>query len=135
MILACKRELSELERIVHVTEVFFAANIIDTSIRDIVDLAIEELFVNMVKYSTETEERIEIKMEPVREGIKVSLTDFNVERFDPTARGVVDVNAPLEERTPGGLGIFLVLKMVDSIDYEYQNRVSKITFTKCTESR
>ena len=40
----------------------------------------------------------------------------------------VDTDAPLGERTPGGLGLYLVLKMVDSIHYEYRNRQSKITF-------
>ena len=69
-----------------------------------------------------------IRMVPHDYGIEVSLTDYDVERFDPTGAGRVDVEAPLEERTPGGLGLYLVLKMVDSIHYEYRNRQSKITF-------
>ena len=42
----------------------------------------------------------------------------------------VDVDSMLDDRTPGGLGLYLVAKMVDSIHYEYRNRTSKITFTK-----
>jgi anti-sigma regulatory factor (Ser/Thr protein kinase) len=99
-----------------------------TGLRHVVDLATEELFVNMVTYNTESEEDILIQMIPHEHGIEVSLTDYNVERFDPTGAGRVDVEAPLEERTPGGLGLYLVLKMVDSIHYEYRNRKSKITF-------
>jgi anti-sigma regulatory factor (Ser/Thr protein kinase) len=64
----------------------------------------------------------------VNGGIEVSLTDFDVDRFDPTVRRDIDVDAPLAERTPGGLGVYLVLKMVDSIHYEYHDRQSKITF-------
>ena len=30
---------------------------------------------------------------------------------------------------PGGLGLYLVLKMADTIHYEYRDRTSKITFT------
>jgi anti-sigma regulatory factor (Ser/Thr protein kinase) len=45
----------------------------------------------------------------------------------------VDTDAPLSERTPGGLGLYLVLKMADSIHYEYHNRQSKITFTNCLQ--
>ena len=40
----------------------------------------------------------------------------------------MDVHAPLEDREPGGLGLYLVLKMVDSINYEYRDRQSKTTF-------
>jgi anti-sigma regulatory factor (Ser/Thr protein kinase) len=68
-------------------------------------------------------------MKPIERGIEVSLTDFDVERFDPTVAGDLDIDAPLSERTPGGLGLYLVLKMADSIHYEYQDRKSKLTFT------
>jgi anti-sigma regulatory factor (Ser/Thr protein kinase) len=67
-------------------------------------------------------------MKPHEHGVEISLTDFDVERFDPREIGSVDVDAPLEQRTPGGLGLYLVLKMVNSIHYEYRNRTSKITF-------
>jgi serine/threonine-protein kinase RsbW len=67
-------------------------------------------------------------MAPHPLGLEVRLTDYDVERFDPTRAAPVDVNAPLDERSPGGLGLYLVMKMVDSIHYEYRNRQSKITF-------
>jgi anti-sigma regulatory factor (Ser/Thr protein kinase) len=122
------RSLEELQHIVSFTDEFFAQNDIDESIRYIVDLCVEELFVNMVAYNTETSEEILIEMAPHEHGIEVSLTDFDVERFDPRDLPPVDVDAPLEQRTPGGLGLYLVLKMVNSINYEYRNRNSKITF-------
>jgi len=90
---------------------------------------VEELFVNMVSYNTETVKDILIEMRRIERGIEVSLTDYDVERFDPTVAGEVDIDAPLAERTPGGLGLYLVLKMADSIHYEYHDRKSKITFT------
>jgi anti-sigma regulatory factor (Ser/Thr protein kinase) len=93
------------------------------------DLSLEELFVNMVTYNTETDRDILIEMYPINNGIEVSLTDHDVERFDPTLAAEVDIDAPLSERTPGGLGLYLVLKMADSIHYEYHERQSKITFT------
>jgi anti-sigma regulatory factor (Ser/Thr protein kinase) len=92
-------------------------------------LSLEELFVNMVNYNTETVCEILIEMKPIDNGIEVSLTDYDVDRFDPTNSGQVDVDAPLADRIPGGLGLYLVLKMADSIHYEYHGRTSKITFT------
>lgn len=122
------RSLDELRNIVDFTDRFFAENDIDNSVRYIVDLCVEELFVNMVTYDTETDADILLEMHPHEHGVEVSLTDFGVDRFDPRDAPPVDVDAPLEQRTPGGLGLYLVLKMVSSIHYEYRNRNSKITF-------
>jgi len=123
-----KRSFDELQNIVTMTETVFREEGIQPELRHVVDLATEELFVNMVTYNTESHEDILIRMDPHEHGIEVNLTDYNVERFDPTAASTVDVDAPLSERTPGGLGLYLVLKMVDSIHYEYRNRQSSITF-------
>ena len=133
MLIKCDRSLDELEHIVQSTAAFFEQAGIDNSIRFVVDLVIEELFVNMVHYNTGTDAQIEIEMQPEEDGIQVSLTDFDVERFDPTEHGQVDTEAAAADRTPGGLGIYLVLKMVDSIQYKYHKRVSKITFIKYLE--
>ncbi|HEY5776184.1 MAG TPA: ATP-binding protein [Xanthomonadales bacterium] len=123
-----KRDFNELKNIVTMTESVFRELGLPPGLRNVVDLATEELFVNMVTYDTETNEEILIEMVPHALGLEVSLTDYDVERFDPTSAASVDVNAPLEERSPGGLGLYLVMKMVDSIHYEYRNRQSKITF-------
>jgi len=123
-----KRNFDELKNIVVMTEAIFQQEDLQAGLRHVVDLATEELFVNMVTYNTESNADILIQMLPHEHGIEVSLTDYDVNRFDPTAANTVDVDAPLTERTPGGLGLYLVLKMVDSIHYEYRDRTSKITF-------
>ena len=133
MKLSLERSKQELTRIVAATDEFFASEGICESIRYAVDLVTEELFVNLVNYNTATTANIDLEMRMRGDAIEVSLTDYDVDRFDPTAHGDVDVNAPLEERTPGGLGIYLVLNLVDSINYDYRDRVSKITFSKSTE--
>lgn len=122
------RSFDELGDIVAFTDEFFSAAEVDPKLRYIVDLCVEEIFVNMVKYNKETSEDILLEIQPHEHGVQVSLTDYNVERFDPREVGPINVDAPLEARTPGGLGLYLVLKMVDSIHYEYRDRTSKITF-------
>ncbi len=124
-----KRSFEEIGNIVADTEQFFAQENIDVSLRLKVDLSLEELFVNMVNYNTETTSDIQIQMKSIDKGVEVSLTDYDVDRFDPTAAKDVDVDAPLDDRIPGGLGLYLVMKMADSINYEYHGRTSKITFT------
>lgn len=122
------RRPDELARIVSFTRELFGEENIDPAMRNVVDLCVEELFVNMITYNTETNEKILIEMQRHGDGVEVRLTDFDVDRFDPRSVAPVNVNAPLEERTPGGLGLYLVLKMANSIHYEYRDRVSKITF-------
>lgn len=122
------RSLEELQNIVAFTHDFFGHESIDPSLRYIVDLCVEELFVNMVSYNKETTADILIEMSPHENGIKVSLTDFDVDRFDPREVQPVDIDSPLELRSAGGLGLYLVLKMADAIHYEYRDRTSKITF-------
>lgn len=124
-----KRGFDQIGELVADTEKFFADENIDQSLRMKVDLSLEELFVNMVTYNTESDRDIQVEMTAIDGGVEVSLTDYDVERFDPTLAPEVDVDAPLSERTPGGLGLYLVLKMADSIHYEYHDRTSKITFT------
>lgn len=122
------RSVNELQNIVAFSHAFFDQHDMDSSLRYVVDLCVEELFVNMVSYNTETTADIRIEIEPHDAGVEVSLTDFDVDRFDPRAAKEVDIDAPLEQRSAGGLGLYLVLKMADSIHYEYRDRTSKITF-------
>ena len=123
-----KRDFDELKNIVAMTKLVFDETGMDSAKRNVVDLATEELFVNMVTYNTESNQDILIEMVPHPLGLEVRLTDYDVQRFDPTSVASVDVNAPLDERALGGLGLYLVMKMVDSIHYEYRNRQSKVTF-------
>lgn len=123
------RDFAELEAIVADTAGFFAAHDIDPALRLKVDLAIEELFVNLVTYNTEASGPVTIELRPLGRGIEVTLSDRGVDRFDPTRAGDVDVESLLAERAPGGLGLYLVSKMVDAIHYEYRDRTSKITFS------
>jgi anti-sigma regulatory factor (Ser/Thr protein kinase) len=68
------------------------------------------------------------------EQLTVRITDFDVEPFDVTRAPIVDTGKPLEERQPGGLGLHLVRQMADTLQYEYAERRSTITFTKALAS-
>ena len=57
-----KRSFDELKNIVTMTEEFFGTEGLQPVLRNVVDLATEELFVNMVSYNTETSEDILIQM-------------------------------------------------------------------------
>ena len=125
-----KRTFDSLRNIFEFTENFFSTEGIDGKHRFAVNFAVEELFTNMVKYNPGNPNEILLSIDHVDGELVVSLTDFDVDRFDVTEDRKVDVDSPLEERKIGGLGLHLIPKMIDSIDYDYADRQSKITFTK-----
>ncbi|MFH1312413.1 MAG: ATP-binding protein [Candidatus Eisenbacteria bacterium] len=95
-----------------------------------VSLAIEELFVNMVRHNVGGGSDILIGLEKAGESLTVSLTDFDVEPFDITEAQEYDTGRPLSERPIGRLGVHLVKRMIDGVKYEYNDRQSKITLVK-----
>lgn len=98
-----------------------------------VNLILEELFTNFVKYNPEGQQDIEVGLEKNGEELEIQLVDVNVHEFDPTQAPEVDVTQKPEDRTPGGLGIHLVRKLADEINYEYRDGASIITVTKRLE--
>lgn len=96
-------------------------------------LAVEELFTNLVKYSQGGKQDIRIEMACEDGKLVVSLTDFDVEPFDIRTVPDARTDLSLAERKPGGLGIHLVKRLVDRIDYEYCDRNSTTTFVKNLE--
>ena len=103
----------------------------DGALLPTIDLVLEELFTNVVKYGVGATPLL-VEIAPVEGGVEVSLTDFDAEPFDVTRAPPVDVTLPAESRRPGGLGLHLIRKLVDSIEYRHssQDRCSRITFCK-----
>lgn len=128
MRLTLSRELSELQRIVEARRAYFAERDLPASLAYPVDLATEEIFVNMIRHNTGTSEPITLRLEAVDGGVAVSLTDHDVDPFDPGEVTPVDREAPLEAREVGGLGLHLVRSLVGAVHYEYRDRCSTLSF-------
>lgn len=124
------RSYDSLEDIFEFTEHFFDAENIGEAIRFPVHFVLEELFTNMVKYNPGNSNDILLDVNRVQQNVTVSITDFDVDSFDVTQERSVDVESPLEQRRVGGLGLHLIQKMVDSLEYNYSDRESNIIFTK-----
>ena len=129
---AFKRSFDSIPRIFALTAEAFARDGIDPRLLYTVDLALEELFTNMVKYSTTTDAAVQVEIVAIEDGVEVTLTDYDVEPFDVTQAPDVDITLPIEQRRPGGLGLHLIRRLLDSIEYDYskEKRRSRITFRK-----
>jgi serine/threonine-protein kinase RsbW len=109
---------------------FAARNSLHDSITFRLNLAVEELFVNMVKYNPGSRSDILIGMTRSDDRLVISLTDYDGEPFDITKAAEYDTDRPLTERPVGGLGIHLVRHIIDEISYEYKDRQSRIVLIK-----
>jgi serine/threonine-protein kinase RsbW len=127
------RDLDSLARITSFVAIFLRENQLRPELSFDVNLILEELFTNFVKYNPEGQQDIEVGLERNGEELEIRLMDVGVNEFDPTQAPEVDVSKKPEERTPGGLGIHLVRKLADEINYEYRDGTSIITVTKRLE--
>ena len=126
------RDLDSLASVYEFTENVLVQGGVADPARFPIHLATEELFVNMVKYSPDASGDIELEIDTTDGVVTVSLTEYGADPFDVTAPRHVDIEAPLEERTPGGLGLHLIQNMVDKLEYEYDDGRSKVSFSKAS---
>lgn len=124
------RSIDSLSDVYEFTEGVLAANDIGDAVKFPVHLAMEELFVNMVEYHPESSEDIVLEVEADGGKVSVTMRDFDVEPFDVTKPSTPDTEASLEQRSPGGLGLYLIQTMVDNLEYNYEDRRSTVRFTK-----
>jgi serine/threonine-protein kinase RsbW len=129
---AFRRDVDAVEELFAFTSDAFGAEGIDPRLRPTVDLVLEELFTNVVKYGKNRQAAVRVEVARTPGGVQVTMIEDDAERFDPTAAPSADTAAPLEGRTPGGLGLHLVAKLVDSIEYRYveASRQGRTTFRK-----
>ncbi|MCZ6765593.1 MAG: ATP-binding protein [bacterium] len=124
------RNIDALDQIFAFTGRFVEDERLNENVAYSIDLAVEELFTNMVKYNTGTSKNIAILIDREKDEVVLQLMDFDVEPFDPTSPEDIDTDLPLEARKPGGLGLHLVKSVVDKITYEYKDRTMKVTVSK-----
>jgi len=98
------------------------------------NLAIEEAVANIINYAYPKgqEGTLHIDAEANDERLKFTISD-NGSPFDPTAREDVDISLPADKRPIGGLGIFLVRQLMDSINYERVDGQNVLTLRKKLE--
>lgn len=131
-----RREIEAIGEVFAFLETFADGQEIDEKTAFCINLVVEELFTNMVRHNEGGGDRIAVSIERRNDRLLLELVDFDVEPFDPKTAEVPPVDAGIEERRPGGLGIYLVRKMVDDLNYHYEagERRMRITVTKTLEN-
>ena len=90
-------------------------------------IAIDEIYSNIVRYSGATEARVSINK--IGNTLNLQFKD-NGKPYNPLDSKEPDITASAEDRSIGGLGIFMVKKMLDKVEYKYVDNYNILTLTK-----
>ena len=90
-------------------------------------VVVEEIVLNIVDYSNSDYLDVEI----MRDDKSITLRFCDAGKpFNPLEKEMPDFTLPLEDRKIGGLGIFLVIKYMDSVTYEHSGGENVLTVVK-----
>ena len=96
------------------------------------DIAIEEIFVNIAHYAYNPEigqAAITVDVDDAARSIAIRFMDRG-KPYDPLSREDPDVTLDVEERQIGGLGIYMVKKSMDEVTYTYEGGQNVLTIRK-----
>lgn len=97
------------------------------------DVAVEEIFVNIAHYAYHPGQEGEATVRCCVGGDPLQITiQFldNGKPFNPLAKEDPDITLSAEDRQIGGLGILMVKKSMDAVDYSYEDGKNILTIKK-----
>jgi anti-sigma regulatory factor (Ser/Thr protein kinase) len=117
--LVLKNNVTELEKVMSFISSLCARNSISPEIEYDLNLALDEVISNIVRHAFPDgqEHTFTVNLSLNDQEFVARIEDEGVE-FDPTQHQAPDLNAPLEERKLGGLGIHLVRQIMDGMEYD-----------------
>jgi anti-sigma regulatory factor (Ser/Thr protein kinase) len=127
-------KLSELDRLNQALTEFGRRHGLPDKVMHDLNLALEEILTNIITYgyTDSREHEIGVRLSAQLGEINVEIEDDG-QPFNPLEAREPDTTKPLEERTIGGLGIHLVRKLMDGLEYKRQGDRNLLTMKKKTE--
>ena len=131
--LSLDNDLQEIASVAERIDAFCAAQDVAPQIAYSVNLAIDEILTNTISYGYDDDaaHRIALTLRLQGRSLVVVIVDDG-KAFDSSLETDPDIDAPLEERAIGGLGLFLVQQMMDSVAYRRSDGTNVLTLTKNT---
>jgi len=106
----------------------------DDEIEDI-RLAVDEAFTNVVKhaYQNDSSKKVKIKLGANGNEFWISITDFG-KSYDPSTYREPDLQESIKEKKRGGVGVYLIKKLMDKVEYRTSGPSNEILMKKKTLS-
>ena len=103
------------------------------AVRNAFDLALEEWITNVITYgcADKLEHSIVVRLTMTPGEARVEIEDDG-HAFNPLTHPPVDTSVPLEQRGIGGLGIHMIKKLMDGVDYRRTEGRNILTLRKRT---
>lgn len=124
-------QLSELDTLAASVENFAEQAGLDMKTQFNLNLALDELFTNIVSYAYEDESlhQIEIALSCADSSLHIRITDDG-KPFDPSRAEEPELTKSLAEREIGGLGIHFAHKLMDKMTYQRVGQQNQLTLEK-----
>ena len=131
MAIPFKNKLSEIERLGQVMEEFAELYHLPPNLVFEINLALEEILTNVISYGYDDSDEHEIMIRLSCNGEEVTAeVEDDGRPFNPLEAAEPDTSKPLEERPVGGLGIHLVRKFMDAVEYKRQQGKNLLAMKK-----
>jgi serine/threonine-protein kinase RsbW len=129
--LLIKNQISELNRVVEYLDELGEEWDLAVSLIFSLNLVLEEALTNVILYGldSQTEHIIEIDFKKSDDQLFISLIDDGI-AYDPTQKADPDLTLSAEDRPIGGLGIFLIKKIMDQVEYSRKENKNYLMLTK-----
>lgn len=100
-----------------------------------ISVALEEVFINVAHYAYPDgngKAKVAINIDPTTDEMTCILSDSGI-AFNPLTQDDPDITLPVEQREIGGLGILIVKKTMDYVEYSRENGENILTMRKKLE--
>jgi anti-sigma regulatory factor (Ser/Thr protein kinase) len=129
--LIIRNQINELNRVVAFLETLEEEWELPVALIPAINLALEEALTNVIFYAYEkdTDNGIGINFEIDGTQLTMVITDSGVP-YDPTLKNDPDITLSVDDRPVGGLGIFLIRKIMDEVLYQRNGNFNQLTMVK-----
>lgn len=124
-------QLSELERLMSLLAETAAESKAPDDVVCAMRLALEEIVVNVIHHGYDDQARhvIRVRFELGKKEWTTVVED-DARPYNPLDRADPDVEAAIEDRPIGGLGVFLVRELMDAVEYRREGGKNILTVKK-----
>lgn len=129
--LVVANDLSELERVGRALEAFSRRHHLSAGDVSAINLAADEILTNVILYAFDDREKHDIRVRASLDGGALSLVIEDDGRpFDPSALPAPRIDATLEERPVGGLGIHIARRLMHEMSYARRDGRNVLTLRR-----
>ena len=128
-----KNEISEINRVIDFVVSYCHEQHFSDDVCFDVQLAVEEAVTNIIKYGYQDQEKHSVLVRAWSEDreIVVEIVD-DARAFNPLEAAEPDLSIPIEERPIGGLGIYLLRRVMDQLEYKREGSKNILRMVKHT---